>query len=384
MIVTFDDVLDHLLAYAGTDASQSATTAHRRSVQNAYQVIPTRHNWTCYYGVARVVTNGSFVDGTIQYTFTGGAFERMCELTTTDAGVWPTWAGLGYIVLDNVPYTVEARKSDTIITLLAATCPQADIAAGEPFTLLQDRYQLPPDFISGDEVIVNEIGTVMSYMHPRDWAGQRRVNVGPGQPWAFTYIGNPNVPGSIVMALFPPPDQTYQIDALYKRKMRPLNFSGVDAGLVSVTGSAVTGVGTAFTAAMVGSIIRFGTDNQTDPTGQTGNNPCAFEATIATFASGTSITIDTPATTALTSVKYLVSDPIDLDVTVMNEYFLRECEKQWRAISRSKATPEEMQMYTMALTQAREADNRDNSRAAVMRKQSRRSGFIHYPINFFG
>ncbi len=381
MIVTFDDVLDHLLGYAGADASRGATTLHRRAIQAAYQVVPTRHTWTCYIGVARVNTNGSYNTGTIEFDFTGGTYERMLTLT---GGTWPAWAALGYVVINNIPYNVESRKSDTVLTLALSTCPQADVAPLTEYRILQDRYALPSDFLAGDEAIVNDVGTVLTYMHPRDWSGQRRVNVGPGQPWAYTYLGNVATPGSINMAIFPPPDTTYQIDVLYKRRARPLVYSQVNAGLVSVSGTTVTGVGVAFTAAMVGSVIRFGIDNQTVPTGPTGDAPAVFEATIVSLTSASVVEIDAAPPSSLASVTYLISDPVDLDVGVMGEYFLRECEKQWRMIARSKSNPEEIPAYERAIQQAREADNRDTSRAAVMRSQSRRSGFIHYPINFTG
>lgn len=383
MIITFDDILDHVLAYAGSDAGSAATTAHRRAIQGAYSILPTRHNWAYLYSVARVATNGSYNTGTIEYDFTGGAFERMITLT---GGTWPAWAALGYIVIANIPYQIEARKSNTVVTLLSSTAPGADIAALTTYTLLQDRYALPADFIGGDEGVVNEIGSVLSYMHPREWAGQRRVNVGPGQPWAFTYLGSPSVRGTLNVAFFPPPDTTYQIDFLYKRAMRPLVYSQVSAGTVSATaaGTTVTGFGTAFTAGMVGSVIRFGVDNKVVPTGPWGGAPAMVERTITVFNSATSVEVDTAFGATLASVKYLISDPVDLDVNVMGEYFQRECEKQWRMIARSKPTPEEPGAYTLSLTQAREADNRNDSRSAVMRKQSRRSGFIHYPINFTG
>ncbi len=382
-MITFDDMLDHVIAYAGMDAGVAATTLHRRAIQNAYLVLPTRHNWMYLYGIARVATNASSNSGSIEFDLTGGAFERMVTLT---GGTWPSWAALGYIVIANIPYQIDARKSNTVVTLQAATAPTADIAALTTYTLLQDRYALPSDFVAGDEGVVNEIGTVLSYLHPRDWASQRRTNVGPGQPWAFTYIGSPSVRGSLNVAFFPPPDQTYQIDFLYKRAMRPLVYAQVSAGTVSVSaaGTTVTGVGTAFTSGMVGSIIRFGIDNKTVPTGPTGAAPSLVERTITAFTSATSITVGEAIADALTSVKYLISDPIDLDQNTMGEYFQRECEKQWRMIARSKPTPEEAPAYTLSLQQAREADNRNDSRAAAFRLQSRRSGFSHYPINFTG
>lgn len=380
MTFTYADALDHVLAFAGLDASQGASTQHRRAVQAAIQVIPTRHDWKYYVGLLRVTTTAPYSTGTIAVDVTGGTYENMVTLT---GGVWPSWIADGYLVIANVPYQVLARKSDTIITLVAQSAPAADIAAGTSYQALRDRYTLPVDFVSGDEAVVNDVGTVLTTVHPRDWSSQRRVNSGPGQPVFCAYVGSPTTRGRMAIAIWPPSDISYSIDLLYKRKPNPIVYEAVSGGLVSASASSttVTGDGTSFTAGMVGSVIRFGSDNQVVPTGPTGAAPAALERTITAFTSASSIEVD-EAMPATDSVTYLISDPIDIEITSMYEYFLRECEKQWRLISRSKATQEEILAYNQAWTQAREADSRDTSRHASMRGQRRRSGFNHYPINF--
>jgi hypothetical protein len=42
----------------------------------------------------------------------------------------------------------------------------------------------------------------------------------------------------------------------------------------------------------------------------------------------------------------------------------------------------EMRDYQMALQRALEADSRNTARAASMRRQQKRSGYVHYPIDF--
>lgn len=386
MIVTFDDMLDHLLAYAGMDAGASATALHRRAIQAAYQLIPSRHDWSYLRGICRVTTSTPYNTGTIAYDLTGGAYENMVTLS---GGTWPTWAADGYVVISNIPYKVSERKSDTVLTLVAASAPAADIAAGTEYQILQDQYDLPFDFIAGDEATINEISTVLKYVHPRDWAAQRRVNSGPGQPMFHTYLGSPGTRGRLSVAIWPPSDASYVIDILYKRSMRPLSYSSISDGLAAVTADSttVTGTSTAFKSGMVGSIIRFGVDLGKDiPTGVTGNNPFVYERTITAVASATSLTIDESIPEDIVAAPLLISDPIDISVDSMYEYFCRECEKQWRLLARSKPTVEEISVnnaaYSQSLQQAREADNRDQSRAASYRAQSRRSGFNHYPMNW--
>lgn len=383
MIVTFDDILDHLLDYSGSDTAASATARHRRAIQNAYQLLPTRHDWSYLRGIMRVTTVAPYDTGTIAYDYTGGANERMVALT---GGTWPAWIASGYLLIANVPYRVESRISDTIITLAEQSAPTADIAALTEYQALQDQFPLPADFIAGDEAVVNEVGTLMQYTHPREWSSQRRMNSGTGQPVLYTYLGTTSPRGRISIAIWPPSDAAYVIDILYKRAMRPLVYAHVSDGLVAATAASatITGSGTAFKSGMVGSIIRFGVDlGENVPTGPTGNEPAVVERTITAVASGVSLTVDEVMPETITAAHYLISDPIDIEVASMYEYFCRECEKQWRLISRSKATAEEISVdnaaYNKAWLQAREADNRDQSRAAAWRGSSRRD-FSHMPI----
>lgn len=383
MIVTYDDILDHILDYAGNDAAASATSRHRRAIQNAYQLIPTRHDWSYLRGIGRVTTVAAYDTGTIEYDYTGGASERMVTLT---GGTWPTWVASGYLLIADVPYKVETRVSNSIVTLAEQSAPTADIAALTEYQALQDQYALPADFIAGDEAVVNEVGTMMQYVHPREWSSHRRVNSGPGQPVFYTYLGTTSPRGRISIAIWPPSDAAYLIDILYKRSMRPLVYAQVSDGFVAATADSttITGSNTAFKAGMVGSIIRFGPDGgESVPTGPTGNEPAVVERTITAVASGTSLTVDEAMPDSITAAHYLISDPIDIEVVSMYEYFCREVEKQWRLISRSKATAEEISVdnaaYNRAWLQAREADNRDQSRAAAWRGMARRS-FSHMPI----
>ena len=96
------------------------------------------------------------------------------------------------------------------------------------------------------------------------------------------------------------------------------------------------------------------------------------EATITAVASTTSLTIDTAPADALDKVKYVVTDPADIDEGGMMEYLYRECEQQWRTISRSSGGPmstagAERREYELAFTRAREADSKYSGRRAALR-----------------
>lgn len=328
--------------------------------------------WLCRHDGAVTVTGNS-----------GGATERRLTLT---GGTWPDWAAQGSVVISNVPYLVEARLSSTVLTLASSASPAADIASGTSYEIRRDLYALPTDFVACDEVVVNEVGLVLEWQHPRTWASQRRVNTGPGRPVTFSLIGAANDPGEMRMALWPAPNAVYYIDMLYRRKFRPLVYADVNTGLASgsASGTTITGSGTAFAALHVGSVIRLGADNQDAPTGPRGNNPALYEGTITAYTSATSVTVSPALPQAFDQVKYQISDPVDIEEVGMSEYLLRECERQFRLLARMKETDGEATAYALAFTRALEADTRFSGRLASDRVQARRSGYVHYPISFFG
>lgn len=385
MKLLFADLLDHVLAFSGDDATKGATMRHRAAVQAAYIAIPGRHEWMYLWALGRVQTNGSTgtnVDNsTLAYTYS-------TNTVTLTGATWPAWTEDGYLIINNVPYQIDSVVDSTHLTLEVPTRPLADVASGTSYFLLRDQYPVPTDLLAIDEVVVNEVGAVLEYMHPRNWASQRRTMTGPGQPWMFSLIGDKDRIGGMKMVLWPPPDGGYNVDFIYRRTMRPLVYAEETAGLVTIAsaGTSVTGKGTNFRSGMAGSYIRFSADAQTKPTGDRGNNPADFETRIATVTSPTTLTVEDPPGPAYTAVVYVISDPVDVDIPVMGEFMLRECEKQFRIISRTGAPDrlDEEGAYRLAMTQAMETDNRSTGRNAALRKQTRRSGFIHYPIQFTG
>jgi hypothetical protein len=380
-VLTYADLLDHVLAYAGTDAGTSASARCRSAVQAAVKALAGRHEWQYLWAVGRLTTAAPYSTGTVAFDLTGGATERRLTLS---GGTWPSWAVYGSLVIDNVPYTVEARLSDTVLTLSASACPAADVTAGTTYELRRDQYPLPSDLSGVDEAVVNDVGHVLEYAHPRDWSSQRRVNTGPGQPLTFSLVGSTLTPGEMRMALYPAPDAVYYIDFLYRRRPRELVYADVSDGLAtgSSAGSTITGTNTTFRSAHVGSVIRLGADNQTAPTGPRGNAPALYEGTVTAYTSATSVTVSPVLPQDFDQVKYVLSDPADIEELGMSEYLLRECEKQFRRVARMKPVEGEEQDYALAFTQALEADQRYSGRRASDRVQSRRSGFLRYPIDF--
>jgi hypothetical protein len=354
-VTTYSDLIDHALSYLGGDPGRANADRARRAVLAAYAEYPTRANWSFLRTVARVVTVAAYSTGTVEYDHAGGSSERLVTLT---GGTFPAWAADGTIAINDIPYSVASRVSGTALTLESAENPGEDVAAGATYSLFRDTYPLPAGVTRVDKVIRSTVGAEIVYGHPADWVEYRRRNAGPGSPLFVAVVGRPAPGGAPLLAVWPPPDGVYVIDALAKRTPRALRIDRREDGTATTSGTAVAGTGTAFSADMVGSVIRFAADPAQPVTGPGGDNQYAGEATVAAVASATALTIDAALAAEVVGGRYVVSDPADIDDAVAGRYLLREVERQCRLAARVEVTRVEEAAYRDALADARAADSR--------------------------
>lgn len=355
-LTTFKDMIDHLVAYLGDNATKDAVRDVKRAAIDGYRELTTSHRWSYFFQRGRISTVASYTTGTIAYDHTGGTYENEITLTS---GTWPSWANLGQIVISDIVYQVSERKSDTVITLLATSNPGADVDAGTTYTLYRDTYALPCDFQSMDTIQLVNFWPLV-FVHPREWLERQRVYQSPSSPRFCSIVGSPDHFGAMALGLYPAPDSAQAIDFIYHRRPRPLVVDEQKAGTVTLAADSttLTGSGTAFSSSMVGSVIRLSSSTTDHPTGISGNNSYAIERTIVAVASATSLTIDSSSSTGYTAVKYVISDPVDIEEGAMMTALLRCCEKQ-TAIGRiMKNMANAAAAYRESLVQAREADSR--------------------------
>ena len=355
---TYLDAVEHVLDYGGQNPGASYRRHAVRAIQSSYRIVANAHRWSYYYDESRIITNAPFTTGTIEYEHSGGTFERQVILT---GGTWPDFARNAVILIDNVHYEISERKSSTVLTLTFRQNPGADIAAGTTFILYQDTYPMPTDFVSaGDLFDVNQT-TWPQYVHPETWLRQKRNSSAPSEPYLYTFRGDPNHFGVMVVSFHYPPDDQYEFDFVYQRRPRPIKRVEEKAGTVTVAlnSSTVTGANTNFVASMLGSAIRFSELTNQNPTGIDGTNPFLFERTIVEVVSSTSVIIDDPNTEqGLTATKYVISDVVDIEDGAMLECLLRCFERELATNRRKEAIALSQQLYEQALIVAREADSR--------------------------
>jgi len=354
-LFTYHDSVEHLLAFAGYGAGNSARQDARRAAVEGLRELRNLHEWSAYYKTGRITTVASYATGTITYDDTGGSNEREVTLVT---GTWPSWAARGILVIDNITYRVGTRISDTVITLDANSNPGADVASGTSYNLYRDTYELPLDFGKFKTELIDIANkSYVTFTHPKNWLATARTFINPSRPYSFTVVGSDDFYGAMAVKFAPAPEIVRNYDFIYQKNARRLIHDSVKAGTVSVTASTITGVGTAFTSDMVGAVVRVSSSSSA-PTNQFGDNPFDQERVITSFASATSVTVDQAWDTTRSTVKYVISDPLDIDINVMLNAYLRTCEKRFSHLRHSEDIKSVTQDWSLEIKTAMAADNR--------------------------
>jgi hypothetical protein len=362
-LTTFKDLCDRLYDYAGANPASEAVRNVKRAALDAYRDLALAGPWTYYYQQGRIVTNADQADGTVTYDHTGGTYERMLTLST---GTWPDWAPFGVVQIGTGSYTVAEKKTATVLTLSSHSNPGADVAAGASYRLYRDTYPLPIDFRMGYAHHMQANWGGLHYCHPSEWLAQRELSGSIGTPYAYTVAGDDNYFGALALKLYPPPDDEYTLNFLYQRLPRQLRVDDYSAGTVGLTAGLLTlsGTGTSWSSRHVGCVVRVSlSDTDELPTGPDGLNPYAEERTVLAVDSATSIQVDAAWSQSLSGVRYVLSDPADVEPGVMLNALFRGAEDQLGKQMRLRDRGDTAALYRQALLEAKAAD----SRVGVMR-----------------
>jgi len=164
---TFRDALDHVQDYLRGNPSAYSQRLARQAVLSAMREMGHNHQWSYYYQVGRTNVDAPLSTGTVEYTHTGGEYERVMNLTPGEDGeTFPTWATFGHMDIGGVIYTVSEWRSITQLQLSIHSNPGDDLAAGTSFILFRDSYTLPIDFVACDRIYSENQGTWMEYVKP--------------------------------------------------------------------------------------------------------------------------------------------------------------------------------------------------------------------------
>lgn len=357
---TFDDAVTHLLDFVGGDVRPETVRDVKRALTQAYREIADAHHWTYLHTPYRFVTDAAYSTGTITYDHTGGASER---LVTLSGGTFPSWAANGRMRISDVVYRVDERLSDTTLTLIEAENPGADVAAGTSYSLLRDTYTLPADFRATDRPETYAKWS-MSYIDPAEWLRRTTRGDTAGDPAMYTIMPDDILPRRFSIRLYPHPVTSEPINMIYHRRPRRGSIHDrivfrEDAGFASVddADTAVTGASTDWSSVHVGTILRLSRGAKDYPTGNEGVKPYAFESTVTAVGGAGSLTIGDAADRDYSGVRFVLSDPVDMDTAVLTA-FLRAAEMQMALNKNMPSAGVVGASAGHALLKAKEADMR--------------------------
>lgn len=357
--VTFADALDQLADTMGGSAIDTQQRLVRRAVVNAYRRLVGERSWQYHYGPFGVTFVAPYSTGTVDYDQTGGTYERMLTFSTPLSATVQAWIKFGRIRVNGYVYEIEDYKTSSVVTLTAKLNPGADFTA-QSFTAYQNVYPLPADFRRIlPPTSLNQWWT--HYVPPAQWQSDEwHVNVSAAYPWSWTILPDPDRTGGYSIAVSQYPTALGQMYGMYQRWPRTIKRTGKETsssvGTVSVStgATAVTGTTTTFTSDMVGSYLRFG-DASNVPDGLGGLNPYVEQKKILTVTNALHLTLDSAVDNAYADVKYCVSDPLDISLTMIDALY-RCAEWQLGIVEHRKDVGDLFGMYHDALMLAFEGD----------------------------
>lgn len=335
----------------------------RRAVEEAYRDLPLQAYWSYYRRREVINTVPSQSDGTVAYT-------HSTRTVTLSGSTFPSGAENYRLIIGNAHYDIESKTDSTHVILPAESNPGADVASGTAYTLYKSEYLLPENF---RRMIAMYDITQRRMIEPvEDSTEQMLQNAAlwsPGVPLYYAIRNTGETLGRMSVIFSAPPSTSRGYDLMYDARPRqfgiPWKYSD---GTVSVASGSttVTGSGTTFPSNCKGCVIRFSSNPADEPTGPYGSvvggnhvdNPYTFQTTIASYTSGTSITLTDVAPQAFSGVSYTISDPIDIEDGAMYTAFLRLSEAKYASLMNYDKVERREEAALRALLLAKESDKR--------------------------
>jgi hypothetical protein len=362
---TYQDLVEHVLDMFDSPRSGRPLRMAKRACQEALRELGNVSPWAYYDTTHTFTTSPTLSTGTVAYDHTGGAYEN---LLTISSGTFPANARLYTLILDGAHYPIDRYIDSTNVLLDVDQNPGADVAAGASYTLYRASYPMPMDFVEVgrlyDMTNQREIPLVSSDRHHADTVFFHDV---PGTPWRATLRNAGEYLNSLSLLFSPPAGSAIRYEYIYQRRPKNIVVEKLNTGTLSVLADAttVTISGGTITSDCVGSVVRFGTA-ASEPTSVLGGiddtvvSP-THQATIISVASnGASFEIDEGPASDFTTVKYTISDPLDIDHGAMLSAVQRLAEAAYTRTTKRdpKERREREELAMWALRMARERDSR--------------------------
>jgi hypothetical protein len=350
--LTYFDLVESLIvsSYGGPQDAEQRDI--RQAVQRAYDEVTTARDWAYYSVHGRLTTTTGYTTGTVEIasgvvTLTGGSFAT-AGITAANAKYW------GLRVADRI-YPIKSYSSATSLTV-EDDFAGITVPAGSSYAVYRTTYPLPADFRDLDEPSDEFNWWSGLYVSPDQAMKIARISHSVGKPYHWTVIKDPASSGYAIQ-LVGYPNRVESIDYVYRRRARPLRYSGHEAnsraGTIARTGTSVTLSGAStFVDGFVGAVLRVG-DTSNHPGPIESMTPYASEAKITAVGSSTGLTTDVSGTVA-GSTKYLITDPADIPRHAYTA--LSSCAEYWLARIRGASVDKAFAAYQRDMRLALEQD----------------------------
>ena len=363
-IPTFHDAYTTVERFSARRGVGASNEDIRAAIIDAYQELCDRYPWSYQRKRYRVNIEAPQSTGTVTYDSDANTLE-------IDGGTWPTTAIDWTVLIDNVTYDIASYTSSTVVTLDTTQKPTSDIAAGTSFEIYRRYYTLPDDFVAMSDPMPGETSSLFGvYLEPDELFARMRREPGSGQATAWTVAPILDTYSRMGLYLQPPHSTAETLDIWYRSQPRPLRYVGTEkrcsAGTIDVVADSavVAGTSTTFENAMEGSIFRIGDHGTYQPTGLRGARPWVEQRSILTYTSATAVTLDAVVATSQSTIKYTVTDPIDIDPAASTA-LLRMAERNLSQALGGRDVAMDVRRAEEAIQAARGASNRTSQRSRV-------------------
>lgn len=357
-LLGYQDLIQRLQAYSQGGAGDAQMADIRQAIHSAYREVIGCHDWKYFQVRGRIVLAAAYDTGTIVYDHTGGTYERQVTLS---GGTFPDWARYGRLKISTDLYEVAERKTSTVLTLKSDSNPGADVSS-TAYTLYRNAYTLPGDMVTITRFQSDDGPWDLQRIDPVEFMQLEKRWQAASTPYCYSIMGSPDALGSFAIHFYPYPTAAENIDFIYRRRGRQLRYTGFGtadrSGTVSGTAgfTSISATSGAFTSAMVGSLIRFG-DTTNHPDGLPGLNPYVEQKVIAAVTDANSLTTDTALDSTYTNVKYVITDPVDVDPALIEPLYAC-AQKHLTSFRRPERMATSVALYRESLIQAMEEDSR--------------------------
>jgi len=347
MIYTAQDVVDYLLTATGGGGQDGEARAVRQAVIAGAREVLQARDWLWHTKTGWFLTNA--VTATAQVT------KDSNQITVNSAA---SMVPGRILYFDALCFGNRVVRVTSVSGLTVTVDYTADATVSNALVRVQTYYDLPDNLKDIDALVTDTVGTLHCYITPQEWQRLEVNTKGAGEPFYYTIMRSDTNPDRYQIRFVGVPTNNTLVHYTYRYIPQPLRLLGYEAtcrqGTVTIAANSttVTGTGTAFPEACVGSLIRFGTaTTEAEPLGAL--TPFVAQRNITARASTTSLTIDT-AMTAATTVKYAITDILDCSPQMYTA--ILSASEMWYARLAGKSAADPMAMFNRDMRLAMESD----------------------------